>query len=169
MRFSDAFNFVHSQSSTLAWLGKASKDIQRSVFLVVFGVGQNQFELVDLHEADHVVVGDIGEDPVFVDVLDLHDSALLDEEEVLALGPSVFGGVAVNLALCQEVPVLLVKLGRESDLLGGILAFVQKEVVVLVLIINLLFEEILYFFEVGEGVDEGYFILLGVIVDLVVV
>lgn len=136
---------------------------------VVFRVGEDNLEFIDFHEPDHVVVGDVCEYPVFVEVINLHDCSFLDEEEVLAFGPGVLGRVAVNLSLLQELLILLIELYRDELFLRRVLAFVQEEVVVLILLVYLFLEEVLDLFQVGQGVHIGDFVLLRVVVDLVVV
>lgn len=54
------------------------------------------------------MVAEVCVDAVLVYVDYLHDCALLDEEEVLALGPGVLEGVAEDLAPLEEAFVLVV-------------------------------------------------------------
>jgi hypothetical protein len=82
-------------------------------------------------------------------MLNLHNCSLLDKEEVFPLGPSVFGRVAVDLSPLQKLLIFLVELLGKRDLLGRLLAFVQEEIVVLVLVIDLFLEEILNFLEIS--------------------
>lgn len=51
----------------------------------------------------------------------------------------------------------------------GLLALIQEEIIVLVLVVDLLLEEVLNFFKVSQGVHIGDFVLFRVIVYLVVV
>ena len=102
-------------------------------------------------------------------MLDLHDCSLLDEEEILALGPSIFGSVAIDLSPLQELLVLFVKFLGDLDLLGGVFALVQEKVVVYVLIAYLFLEEIFDFLQIGQRVHIRDLILFGVVVGFVVI
>ncbi len=82
-------------------------------------------------------------------MLDFHDCTFLNEEEVFALGPGVFGCVAVDLSLGQKILIFLIQLEGNGHLLGRNLALIQEKVIVNVFIVYLLFEEIFYFFEIG--------------------
>ena len=90
------------------------------------------------------MVAEVGVDAVLVDVYDLHDRALLDEEEVLALGPGVLEGVAEDFAAFEEALVLLVEFVGDGQLVGRVIALIEEEVVVLVLIVDPLLEEVVY-------------------------
>ncbi len=48
-------------------------------------------------------------DAILIDMYYFHDSALLDEKEVFALGPSILEGVAKDLSLFEEGLILLVE------------------------------------------------------------
>ena len=102
-------------------------------------------------------------------MLDLHDCSLLDEEEILALGPGIFGSVAIDLSPLQELLVLFVKFLGDLDLLGGVFALVQEKVVVYVLIAYLFLEEIFDFLQIGQRVHIRDLILFGVVVGFVVI
>ena len=91
------------------------------------------------------MIGNVCEDPVVIDLFDLHDSALLYEEEVLPLRPGVLQRVAVDLPVVQELLVLLVQFVGNGTLLGGVFAFIEEVVVVFVLVADLFFEEVLDF------------------------
>ena len=102
-------------------------------------------------------------------MLDLHDCSLLDEEEILALGPGIFGSVAIDLSPLQELLVLFVEFLGDLDLLGGVFALVQEKVVVYVLIAYLFLEEIFDFLQIGQRVHIRDLILFGVVVGFVVI
>jgi hypothetical protein len=70
------------------------------------------------------MIAEIGVYLVLVDMDDLHDSALLDEEEVLAFGPGVLEGVAKDLALLQEGLIFLVEFVGNGDFVGGVVTLV---------------------------------------------
>ena len=111
-----------------------------SVVVVVIGVGEYDFEFCEFHESYLVVVAEIGVDAVLVDVYDLHDSALLDEEEVLALGPGVLERVAEDLSALEEALVFIIEFVGDGELIGGVVALIEEEVVVLVLVVDALLE-----------------------------
>lgn len=79
---------------------------------------------------------------------DLHQAALLHEEEILALGPCVLGGVGVY-SRCDETAVQVVLLAGYWLTAVGILRIVQKVVVVRVLLGNALLKQLIKLFEVG--------------------
>lgn len=75
----------------------------------------------------------------------LHDCSLLDEEEILALGPCVFESVTKDLASLKKALVFLVKLIRDGQFVGGKVALIKEEVVIFIFIIDPLLEEIIDF------------------------
>jgi len=121
----------------------------KSIFCVKLGVGEYDLELGKFNESDFIAIAEICKHPVLIDMLDLHDGSLLDEEEILALGPGILGSVAVYFSLLQKLLVLLIKLLRDLYLLGWVFALVQEKVVVLVLVADLLLEEVFYLLQVG--------------------
>ena len=58
------------------------------------------------------MVLDIGKYSILVEEDEFHNSALLNKEKVLALGPGIFEGVGEKLALVigQELDILVVEL-----------------------------------------------------------
>ena len=58
------------------------------------------------------MVADVCEHSVLIDVLNLHDCALLDKEKVFSFGPGVLRRVTVYLSPLQELLVFLVELLR---------------------------------------------------------
>jgi hypothetical protein len=124
----------------------------KSALNFVVPVGEDDLELRQFHEADVVVVAEVGKDLVLVDVHDLHDCALFNEEEVLALGPGVLGGIAKYFSLLQERLVLLIHFLRDGRLLGRVLTLIQEEVVVLVLVVDALLEQLVNLLQVGQRV-----------------
>lgn len=86
------------------------------------------------------MVAEVCVDAVLIDVHYLHDCALLDEEEVLALRPGVLQGVAEDLPALEEAFVLVVKFVGNGQLIGRIIALIEEEIVVLVLVIDPLLE-----------------------------
>ena len=117
------------------------------------------------------LVLDVGEDSVFVEEDKFHDGALFDEEEIFSLGPGVFQRVSEQLTLIvgQKLNVFIVEVLVDGDFDGGVFGVVEEEVVVDVFLVDSFAEVFVDLFEVGEGVDVGHFVLLGVVVDFVIV
>lgn len=93
-------------------------------FYFVFWVGEDDFELVDFHETDHVMIANVCEYSVFIEMFDLHDQPFLNKEEIFSFSPSVLGGIAVYFPFFQKLLILLVQLQRNGDFLGRVVTFV---------------------------------------------
>ena len=113
----------------------------------------------------------VGEDSVFVEEDKFHDGAFFDEEEIFALGPSVFQCVSEQLTFIvgEELDVLVVEVLVNGGFDGGVFGVVEEEVVMDVFFVDSFAEVFVDLFEVGEGVYVGHFVLFGVVVDFVIV
>lgn len=115
------------------------------------------------------MITEISIDSIFIDMDNLHDCTFLDEEEVLTLGPCVLESVAEYFSLLKEALVLQVELVGNGKFVRGIIAFVKEEVVVLILVVDAFFKEIVDFLKVCQSINVGNLVLLRIVVYFVVV
>lgn len=137
--------------------------------IIIFSIGEDDLEIRQLHDSNHSMVTQVGKHLVLVDFDNFHDCSFLDKEEFLALCPCVLDGVTEDLPLLEIVQVLLVYLDIDRCLCARIVAVIKEEVIILVLVINTLTKQLVYLLEVGQCINIGDLVLLGIIVYLVVV
>jgi hypothetical protein len=121
----------------------------KSLIDVIIAIGKYNFKFCEFHETDLAMIAEICENLVSIEVNYLHNGALFDKEEVLALGPCVLSCVTEYLSLLQKRLIFLIHLLGYGSLLRRIFAFIEEEVIVLVLIVDAFLEEVIDLLQVG--------------------